>query len=93
MKEDLFRISKGAQRMTGELKEIGVVAEVAAFLLAATLGVAPVGAQQVTDVPGSPRATTMLDGSQPPLPPQKFGGLIEKTVNKMQALFVHEANK
>ena len=39
-------------------KKIAVIAEVAAFLLAATLAVAPAAAQQVTGVLGSPSATT-----------------------------------
>jgi arylsulfatase A-like enzyme len=57
----------------------GVVAEVAAFLLAATLAIAPVAAQQVTGVPGSPSATTTIDGNQLPPPPQKFGGEIKES--------------
>ena len=34
-------------------------------------------AQQVTGVPGSPTATTTIDGSQLPPPDPKFGGVIE----------------
>ena len=36
-------------------------------------------AQQVTGVPGSPSATTTLDGKQLPPPPAKFGGVITET--------------
>jgi arylsulfatase len=37
-------------------------------------------AQQITGTPGSPSATTTIDGKQlPPLPP-KFGGVIKETV-------------
>ena len=56
----------------------GVVAEVAAFLIAGTLVVAPSAAQQVTGVPGSPSATTTIDGKQLPPPPPKFGGVIKE---------------
>ena len=56
----------------------GVIAEVTAFLIAATLVVAPSAAQQVTGVPGSPSATTTIDGKQLPPPPSKFGGVIKE---------------
>ena len=56
----------------------GVVAEIAIFLIAATLVVAPSAAQQVTGVPGSPSATTTIDGKQLPPPPPKFGGVIKE---------------
>jgi arylsulfatase A-like enzyme len=36
-------------------------------------------AQQITGVPGSPSATTTINGEQIPAPPQKFGGKIERT--------------
>ena len=36
-------------------------------------------AQQVTGVPGSPSATTTIDGAQLPPPPAKFGGVIKET--------------
>jgi len=39
----------------------------------------PEAAQQTTDVPGSPSATTTIDGDQIPAPPQKFGGKIGRT--------------
>src|SRR5690348_5819831 len=35
-------------------------------------------AQQTTGTPGAPNATTTIDGSQLPAPPQKFGGKIER---------------
>jgi arylsulfatase A-like enzyme len=57
-------------------RELGIVAAVGAFLLAAILSVAPVAAQQVTGVPGSPSATTTIDGKYLPPPPPKFGGVI-----------------
>ncbi len=36
-------------------------------------------AQQTTGVPGSPSATTTIDGRQLPPPPAKFGGVIKQT--------------
>src|SRR5271169_3087361 len=60
-------------------RDIGVIAEVAAFLLASSLAIAPVAAQQVTGVLGSPSATTTLDGKQLPPLPLKFGGVIKES--------------
>jgi arylsulfatase len=37
------------------------------------------GDQKITGVPGSPSATTSLDGKQLPPPPPKFGGVIEQS--------------
>jgi len=44
------------------------------------LGAVPSMAQQVTGVPGSPDATTTINGAQLPPPPQKFGGKIGRNV-------------
>jgi len=60
-------------------RETGFVAKVAAFLIVTTLAVAPVAAQQITGTPGSPSATTTLDGKQLPPPPPKFGGVITES--------------
>ena len=51
-------------------------------LLASALIVSPLSAaQQVTGTPGSPSATTTIDGKQLPPPPDKhFGGKIERSV-------------
>jgi arylsulfatase len=50
-------------------------------LLAAATGVPLVAVgQQITGVPGSPSATTPIDGKQLPHPPFKFGGKIERNV-------------
>src|SRR5262245_57826130 len=43
------------------------------------------GAQQTTGVPGSPEATTTIDGRQLPPPPPKFGGVINETVKDSKA--------
>ena len=64
--------------MKREPREMGLVAEVAAVLLFATLAVTPATAQQVTGVPGSPSATTTIDGKNLPPPPTKFGGVIKE---------------
>src|SRR5262245_19378100 len=39
-------------------------------------------AQQITGTPGSPSATTTIDGAQITAPPQKFGGTIEREAIK-----------
>jgi arylsulfatase A-like enzyme len=39
----------------------------------------PAVAQQITGVPGSPSATTTIDGKQLPPPPPKFGGVIKES--------------
>jgi arylsulfatase A-like enzyme len=52
----------------------------AGLFLAATLAAAPVAAQQVTGVPGSPSATTTVKGKQLPAPEPKFGGVIKETL-------------
>jgi arylsulfatase len=52
---------------------------VVVFLIAATLAVALVAAQQVAGVLGSPSATTTIDGKELPPPPPKFGGVIKES--------------
>ena len=42
-------------------------------------------AQQVTGVPGSPGATTTIDGKQLPPPDPKFGGVIKEKASKSKA--------
>jgi len=56
-----------------------IVAALAGFLLVSMLAVTPVAAQQDTGAPGSPGATTTLDGKQLPAPPPKFGGVIKES--------------
>jgi hypothetical protein len=65
--------------MKMEPREIGVVAEAAAFLVAAVLAVTPVVAQQVTGELGSPSATTTINGKQLPPPPPQFSGVIKQS--------------
>src|SRR5215471_2745074 len=63
--------------VTRRLARRGLVA--ASLLLAlATHGLA----QQTTGVPGSPGATTTIDGKYLPPPPPKFGGVINLEASK-----------
>jgi arylsulfatase A-like enzyme len=59
-------------RMRTRTAEIAILM----FVLAATLAAVPAMAQQTTCAPGSPCATTTIDGKQLPPPPQKFEGKI-----------------
>jgi arylsulfatase len=45
-------------------------------------GSRPAGAQQSSDPPGGPSATTTISGDQIPAPPQKFGGVIKDTAQQ-----------
>jgi arylsulfatase len=47
------------------------------LMVGAVLAAGPAVAQQVTGTPGSPEATTTIDGRYVPPPPQPFGGEIE----------------
>ena len=46
------------------------------------VGALPVPAQDITGVPGSPSATTTIEGNQLPPPPPQFGGVIDETVKE-----------
>ncbi len=48
------------------------------IMFVCALAVTPLSAQQVTGQPGSPSATTTIDGKQLPPPPPKFGGVIKE---------------
>ena len=52
------------------------IVSVSALALSALLGWEPAQAQQTTGVPGSPSATTTIDGRYLPNPPPAFGGEI-----------------
>ena len=45
----------------------------------ALVGAVPAMSQETTGVPGSPSATTTIDGKQLPPPPPKFGGVIKES--------------
>jgi arylsulfatase A-like enzyme len=49
------------------------------FALFGLISSVPLAAQQVTGEPGSPSATTTIDGKQIPPPPPKFGGVIKES--------------
>jgi len=49
------------------------------FSLLLLLAAGPAAAVETTGAPGSPSATTTIDGKQLPAPPAKFGGKIERT--------------
>ena len=49
------------------------------LLAAVTMGSSMGHAQQTTGTPGSPDATTTIDGKQLPPPPPKFGGVIKES--------------
>ncbi len=55
-----------------------LISVILVFVLATMLAAIPALAQQVTGVPGSPSATTTINGKQLPPPPPKFGGKIER---------------
>jgi arylsulfatase len=63
----MFELMKQAVRLPG-------------WIIGCTLLVLPASAnaQQSTSTPGSPRATTTIEGNQLPPPPQKFEGKIER---------------
>jgi arylsulfatase len=46
------------------------------------LGCSSASAQQVTGVPGSPGATTTIEGKQLPPPDPKFGGVIKEKASE-----------
>jgi arylsulfatase A-like enzyme len=49
------------------------------FCVGVSLAAVTAHAQQVTGVPGSPSATTTINGKQLPPPPAKFGGVIKES--------------
>jgi arylsulfatase A-like enzyme len=51
----------------------------ACFVLFGLIFSLPAAAQQTTGEPGSPSATTTIDGKQIPPPPSKFGGVIKES--------------
>jgi hypothetical protein len=55
------------------------------------LGCVSALAQQVTGVPGSPGATTTIDGKQLPPPDPKFGGVIEERASQSTAWYRRRA--
>jgi arylsulfatase A-like enzyme len=60
------------------MRENKWITTVSVLALGALLAAEPTLAQQVTGAPGSPSATTTIEGSQLPPPPPQFGGKIER---------------
>src|SRR3990172_997933 len=65
------------------MKTKALISTTLALVFAALLWAFPSMAQQTTGVPGSPSATTTIDGRQLPPPDPKFGGVIKE--NAMQS--------
>jgi len=67
------------------MKSGSVIPAVLAVNGAALLAAVPALAIETTGVPGSPSATTTIDGKQLPPPPGKFGGVIKEDALKSKA--------
>lgn len=50
-----------------------------AWVMVSLWAIVPAVAQTTSGAPGSPSATTTIQGDQIPAPPQKFGGVIKET--------------
>ena len=68
------------------IKTKAVLPTILAFIVAVMLAAAPAFAQQITGAPGSPSATTTIDGKYLPPPPPKFGGAINLERRPVQAV-------
>jgi hypothetical protein len=66
--------------MTATLMTRAVLRQLLACCALLALAGTPAHSQQTTGVPGSPSATTTIDGKQLPPPDPKFGGVIERPV-------------
>jgi len=65
-------------RKENRMKTRTIVPKVLALNGAALMAAVPALAVETTGAPGSPSATTTIDGRQLPPPPSKFGGLIKE---------------
>ena len=61
------------------MKTKAVLLTILAFVVATIMTAVPLMAQQISGTPGSPSATTTIQGDQIPAPPQEFKGKIERT--------------
>ena len=64
------------------MKKITQISTTLALILVTLLWAFPSMAQQTTGVPGSPSATTSIDGKQLPPPDPKFGGVIDENATQ-----------
>ena len=76
----------GVARHTRQVALSGSVATILTCLVAVMLLAAPAIAQQITGTPGSPSATTTIDGKYLPPPPAPFGGVINLDAEEFQAV-------
>src|SRR5271157_548456 len=80
-----FGCSGGKERIKPNMKEKAAMWTVLVVALAVIPVTLPVIAQQTTGVPGSPGATTTIDGKQLPPPDPKFGGVIKEKASESKA--------
>lgn len=67
------------------MKTLAQISTTLALIFATLLFAFPSMAQQTTGVPGSPSATTTIDGKQLPPPDPKFGGVIKENAAQSKA--------
>jgi hypothetical protein len=72
-----FKRSCGALKTKAERFAMSNRRSAVATLMLTFLLSASAGAQQINGIPGSPSATTAIDGKQLPSPDPKFGGVIK----------------
>ena len=77
------RMRQQTKTMKNKLKYSAVPLLIAAAAMFVAL---PASAQQTTGAPGSPSATTTIDGKQLPPPDPKFGGVIKDTRRRLQTV-------
>ena len=82
-------IKGGLAGLTERKRKMSSIRRSIAYLILVAFAVgsaSPVLAQQTTGTPGSPGATTTIDGKQLPPPASKFGGVIKEKASESQAL-------
>jgi arylsulfatase A-like enzyme len=72
------------QRGEKQMKRLTLFRTILGIIFAVSLA-CPVMAQQTTGTPGSPDATTTIDGKQLPPPDPKFGGVIQEKASDSKA--------
>jgi arylsulfatase A-like enzyme len=75
----------GVLAIKREILARSIAANLAAIVVVSLLAAGSGTAQVVTGVPGSPNATTTLQGDQLPPPPAKFGGVIKEDATDSKA--------
>jgi arylsulfatase A-like enzyme len=72
-------------RSQTESSAMNIIRSILAVMGLLALSYVPALAQQVTGVPGSPSATTTIDGKQIPPPEPQFGGVIKEKASESKA--------